>query len=72
MRTGTVLGLLAGLVFCCHVQAKSIGPEVNEYVELMSVLARLADYPEYCMDLGGAAIRKMSTDILGNMKITRP
>ncbi len=53
MRTGTVLGLLAGLVFCCHVQAKTIGPEVNEYVELMSVLARLADYPEYCMDLGG-------------------
>lgn len=35
------------------INAKVVGPCVDENVELLSVLARLADYPEYNYDMGG-------------------
>ncbi len=36
-----------------HMRAQGIGPHVNEQVELMSILAKLADFSEYNMDLAG-------------------
>lgn len=43
--------------FCIfHSKAQIIGPQVNENVELMSILARLAGYPEYNMDMAGQYI----------------
>ncbi len=36
-----------------QMHAQGIGPHVNEQVELMSILAKLAGFPEYSMDLAG-------------------
>ena len=54
--------LLCILLFCTYVhdaKAQAIGPEVNENVELMSILARMAGYPEYNMDMAGQYIKDM-------------
>ena len=54
--------LLCILLFCTYVhdaKAQAIGPEVNENVELMSILARMAGYPEYNMDMAGQYTKDM-------------
>lgn len=37
----------------CVVKAQYITPQVNENVELMSILSRMAGFPEYHMDMAG-------------------
>lgn len=40
-------------VVCLYTKALSVTPQVNEQVELMSILSRMAGFPEYRMDIGG-------------------
>ena len=44
-----------------NLKAQTIEVEVNENVELMSILSRMAGFPEYSMDLGGQYIMDMDT-----------
>ena len=44
-----------------NLQAQTIEVEVNENVELMSILSRMAGFPEYSMDLGGQYITDMDS-----------
>lgn len=44
-----------------NLKAQTIEVEVNENVELMSILSRMAGYPEYSMDLGGQYITDMDS-----------
>lgn len=46
-------------VICFHTKAQSVTPQVNEQVELMSILSRMAGFPEYRMDIGGQYIKDM-------------
>ena len=41
------------LIATLCVKAQSIIPQVNENVELMSILSRMAGFPEYHMDMAG-------------------
>lgn len=43
------------------VKAQSITPQVNENVELMSILSRMAGFPEYHMDMAGQYIKDMDS-----------
>ena len=43
------------------LKAETIEVEVNENVELMSILSRMAGFPEYSMDLGGQYITDMDS-----------
>jgi hypothetical protein len=52
MRT-IILCILFFCVYALDTKAQTIEPEVNENVELMSILARMAGYPEYNMDMAG-------------------
>lgn len=52
MRT-IILCILLFCVYALDTKAQTIEPEVNENVELMSILARMAGYPEYNMDMAG-------------------
>ena len=36
-----------------YAKAQSIIPQVNENVELMSILSRMAGFPEYHIDVAG-------------------
>lgn len=56
MRT-TILCILLFCVYALDTKAQTIEPEVNENVELMSILARMAGYPEYNMDMAGQYIK---------------
>ncbi|WP_302024181.1 DUF4932 domain-containing protein [uncultured Prevotella sp.] len=58
MRT-TILCILLFCVYALDTKAQTIEPEVNENVELMSILARMAGYPEYKMDMAGQYIKDM-------------
>ncbi|MEJ8769408.1 DUF4932 domain-containing protein [Prevotella sp. HCN-7019] len=51
--------LLALLIACLFAKAQSIIPQVNENVELMSILSRMAGFPEYNMDMAGQYIKDM-------------
>ena len=44
-----------------NLKAQTIEVEVNENVELMSILSRMARFPEYSMDLGGQYITDMDS-----------
>ena len=44
-----------------NLKAQIIEVEVNENVELMSILSRMAGFPEYSMDLGGQYITDMDS-----------
>ena len=44
-----------------NLKAQTIEVEVNENVELMSILSRMAGFPEYSMDLGGQYITDMDS-----------
>ena len=43
-------------LLCSCTKAQTIEPQVNENVELMSILSRLAGFPEYNMNLAGQYI----------------
>lgn len=45
-----VIFLVLFIAAFCVVKAQSITPQVNENVELMSFLSRMAGFPEYHMD----------------------
>ena len=40
-----------------YAKAQTINVQVNQQVELMSILARMAGYPEYNMDIAGKYIK---------------
>lgn len=46
--------LLMALFTCLCVKAQSLTPQVNENVELMAILSRVAGFPEYHMDTAGS------------------
>lgn len=48
---------LALLIPCLWVKAQVIIPQVNEKVELMGILSRMAGFPEYNMDMAGQYIK---------------
>lgn len=50
---------LALFIACFCAKAQSLIPQVNENVELMSILSRMAGYPEYHMDMAGQYIKDM-------------
>ena len=54
-----ILCILLFCVYALDTKAQTIEPEVNENVELMSILARMAGYPEYNMDMAGQYIKDM-------------
>lgn len=49
------------LIATLCVKAQSIIPQVNENVELMSILSRMASFPEYHMDMAGQYIKDMDS-----------
>ncbi len=48
-------------IACLCAKAQSIIPQVNENVELMSILSRMAGFPEYHMDMAGQYIKDMDS-----------
>ena len=48
-------------ISCLYAKAQSIVPQVNENVELMSILSRMAGFPEYHMDMAGQYIKDMDS-----------
>lgn len=48
-------------VICSCVKAQSVSVQVNENVELMSILARMAGFQEYKMDVAGQYIKDMDS-----------
>ena len=53
--------LSALLIACLCAKAQSIIPQVNENVELMSILSRMSGFPEYHMDMAGKYIKDMDS-----------
>lgn len=53
--------LFALFIACLYAKAQSIIPQVNENVELMSILSRMAGFPEYHMDMAGKYIKDMDS-----------
>ncbi|HIW88099.1 MAG TPA: DUF4932 domain-containing protein [Candidatus Onthomorpha intestinigallinarum] len=53
--------LSALLIACLCAKAQSIIPQVNENVELMSILSRMSGFPEYHMDMAGQYIKDMDS-----------
>lgn len=51
--------LFALLMGCLWAKAQSVVPQVNENVELMSILSRMAGFREYHMDMAGQYIKDM-------------
>ena len=51
MKKYVIFLVLFIAAFC--VKAQPITPQVNENVELMSILSRMAGFPEYHMDMAG-------------------
>lgn len=60
MKLHTIWGLLITLL-CTQLQAQNIEPRVSEQVELMSILARSANYQEYHMDMAGSYIHDIDS-----------
>ncbi len=48
-------------IVCLCSRAQSVIPQVNENVELMSILSRMAGFPEYNMDMAGRYIKDMDS-----------
>lgn len=48
-----IILIFALFIACLCAKAQSIIPQVNENVELMSILSRMAGFPEYHMDMAG-------------------
>lgn len=61
---------LALFIACLCTKAQSVIPQVSENVELMSILSRIAGYPEYSMDAAGQYIKDM--DIFFKDKTEHP
>lgn len=55
MKKYVIFLVLFIAAFC--VKAQPITPQVNENVELMSILSRMAGFPEYHMDMAGQYIQ---------------
>lgn len=55
----TIILYFALFTACICAKAQSIIPQVNENVELMSILSRMAGFPEYNMDMAGQYIKDM-------------
>ncbi len=53
--------IFALFIACFCVKAQSVIPQVNENVELMSILSRMAGFPEYSMDMAGQYIKDMDS-----------
>lgn len=53
--------LLALSAACLCATARPLTPQANENVELMSILSRMAGYPEYHMDMAGQYIKDMDS-----------
>lgn len=53
--------LFALLMGCLWAKAQSVVPQVNENVELMSILSRMAGFQEYHMDMAGQYIKDMDS-----------
>ena len=53
--------VFALFIACLCAKAQSIIPQVNENVELMSILSRMAGFPEYHMDMAGQYIKDMDS-----------
>lgn len=51
-----IFAIITLCLLCSCTKAQIIEPKVNENVELMSILSRLAGFPEYNMNLGGQYI----------------
>ena len=49
------------IILCLCSMAQSVIPQVNENVELMSILSRMAGFPEYNMDMAGRYIKDMDS-----------
>lgn len=49
------------LIVCICAKAQSVFPQVNENVELMSILSRMAGFEEYNMDMAGQYIKDMDS-----------
>lgn len=56
-----LMTLLALFAACLCATARPLTPQVNENVELMSILSRMAGYPEYHMDMAGQYIKDMDS-----------
>lgn len=54
-----ILFFFALFTACICEKAQSITPQVNENLELMSILSRMAGFPEYNMDMAGQYIKDM-------------
>lgn len=54
-----IILIFALFIACLCAKAQSIVPQANENVELMSILSRMADFPEYHMDMAGQYIKDM-------------
>lgn len=59
MKKYVIFLVLFIAAFC--VKAQPITPQVNENVELMSILSRMAGFPEYHMDMAGQYIKDMDS-----------
>lgn len=56
-----VILFFALFIACYYIKAQSIIPQVNENVELMSILSRMAGFPEYNMDIAGRYIKDVDS-----------
>ena len=56
-----IILVFALFIACLYAKAQSIIPQVNENVELMSILSRMAGFPEYHMDMAGQYIKDMDS-----------
>jgi len=59
----TIFILLITAFFTPLVHAKAIKATVNENIELMSILSRLAGYSEYSMDMGGQYMKDIDASL---------
>ena len=59
------------LIGCLWIKAQSVVPQVNENVELMSILSRMAGFQEYNMDMGGQYIKDMDNYFKDNTTVQR-
>lgn len=57
MNLKTFLILLFTFTLCNNIKSQNIELRVNENVELMSIISRMAGYPEYHMDIAGQYIK---------------
>lgn len=61
-----IILIFALSIACLCAKAQSIIPQVNENVELMSILSRMAGFTEYHMDMAGQYIKDMDNYFKNN------